>query len=95
MALESEINIEGLTKTDGYWRVTAINWDASRAGDIRVALSAYASKQSYEEGKREIETEIILVPINNPSMLSLFNTCRGSAYANAKQIERFSKAKDV
>lgn len=95
MALESEINIEGLTKKDGYWRVSSINWDATRAGHIRVVLNAYASKKSYEEGRKEIENEVIFIPVNNPEMLSLFNTCRTSAYANAKQLDRFSQAKDV
>jgi hypothetical protein len=95
MAIEAPLNLEGLTKEDGYWRVTGINWDSVRAGYIRVILSGYASEEAYIEGMREIETEIIYVSVDNAEMRALFNTCRTSAYANAKQLDRFTDAKDV
>jgi hypothetical protein len=95
MALQSEINLEGLVKKDGYWKVSSINWDANTGDFIRIIISAYASKEAFLEGRREVDKEVITVPLNNPEMKSLFNTCRTSAYANAKQMNKFSNAKDV
>lgn len=99
MALESPIEVEGLSSSRGYWRLSDLHWSIREPLTVRLELDGYASQDAYNEGRASLRTIPYTVEINpeDPEdvKVQILVTIRSIGYLEAKSIPEFGGALDV